>query len=282
MGIHYPLMHGQFGPQRLDWQDLCRGPLTIATYKIFKPWASWFERRSFFVFVFFLSFSHYKSMGAISRHGGHLDLRTVTIFTNIQSPFNKAPHKVGRNLAQGLQRRSRSKVWADGGRTENDHKSSSWACLWLRWAKNQLKIIKRCVSRRGGTIEMTFVFLCVILSVCVSITYLVPLAPPTSFTGYFWNFEDFFLSIWMYMWAWFFLSNYFWLRYYPSELRNSNFKGCVHNSSYIFNWILLKVHVFCHYMKICMWFWIVWIVQSVSKSHWWGFISRKCASRPVL
>ena len=24
---------GQFGPQGLDWQDLCRGPLNIATYK---------------------------------------------------------------------------------------------------------------------------------------------------------------------------------------------------------------------------------------------------------
>ena len=40
----------------------------------------------------FLSFSHYKSMGAISRHGGHLDLQTVTIFTNFQSPFNTWLH----------------------------------------------------------------------------------------------------------------------------------------------------------------------------------------------
>ena len=24
--------HGQFGPQELDWQDLCTGPLNIATY----------------------------------------------------------------------------------------------------------------------------------------------------------------------------------------------------------------------------------------------------------
>ena len=40
----------------------------------------------------FLSFSNYKSMGAISRHGGHLDLRTVTIFTNFQSPFNTRLH----------------------------------------------------------------------------------------------------------------------------------------------------------------------------------------------
>ena len=26
-----PLGYGQFGPIRLDWQDLCRGPLHIAT-----------------------------------------------------------------------------------------------------------------------------------------------------------------------------------------------------------------------------------------------------------
>ena len=31
-----PLGHGQFGHQGLDWQDLCRGPLNIATYKIYK------------------------------------------------------------------------------------------------------------------------------------------------------------------------------------------------------------------------------------------------------
>ena len=38
------------------------------------------------------SFFHYKSMGAISQHGGHLDLCTVTIFTNIPSPFNTRLH----------------------------------------------------------------------------------------------------------------------------------------------------------------------------------------------
>ena len=58
MGVHDSLGHGQFGPKRLDWQDLCKGPLNIATYKIYKLWASWFQRRKF------LSFSHYKSMGA--------------------------------------------------------------------------------------------------------------------------------------------------------------------------------------------------------------------------
>ena len=26
---------GQFGSKGLDWQDLCRGPLNIATYKIY-------------------------------------------------------------------------------------------------------------------------------------------------------------------------------------------------------------------------------------------------------
>ena len=40
---------------------------------------------------------------------------------------------------------------------------------------------------------MALVLLCVIISVCVSITYFVPLAPPTSFIGYLGNFEDFLL-----------------------------------------------------------------------------------------
>ena len=31
-------------------------------------------------------------MGAISQHGGHIDLQTMTIFTNIQSPFNTRLH----------------------------------------------------------------------------------------------------------------------------------------------------------------------------------------------
>ena len=79
-----PLGHDQFGPQGFDWQVLCRGPLNIATYKIYKLWASWFQRRRFF---FFLSFSHYKSMGAIYQHGGHLDLRNMTIFTNFNPPL---------------------------------------------------------------------------------------------------------------------------------------------------------------------------------------------------
>ena len=52
----------------------------------------------------------------------------------------KAPHEVWRKLAHGLQRRSRSNVWMDGRRTDDEgrrtateHNSSSWALL--RWAK---------------------------------------------------------------------------------------------------------------------------------------------------
>ena len=37
-----------------DWQDLCMGPLSIATYKICKLWASWFQRRRFFFIIFFI------------------------------------------------------------------------------------------------------------------------------------------------------------------------------------------------------------------------------------
>ena len=34
MRANGPRACGQFGPQGLDWQDLCRGPLNIATYYI--------------------------------------------------------------------------------------------------------------------------------------------------------------------------------------------------------------------------------------------------------
>ena len=35
----------QFGPQALDMQDLCRGPLDSATYQLYKLWASWCQIR---------------------------------------------------------------------------------------------------------------------------------------------------------------------------------------------------------------------------------------------
>ena len=50
MGVHDPLGRDQFGPQGLDWQDLCRGPLNVTTYKIYKLWVSWFQSRRFFNF----------------------------------------------------------------------------------------------------------------------------------------------------------------------------------------------------------------------------------------
>ena len=81
MGVHSPVGGCQFGPQGLDWQDLCRRPPNIATYKYKSCGPHGFREEDF------LSFSHYKSMGAIYRHGGHLELRTVTIFTNFQSSF---------------------------------------------------------------------------------------------------------------------------------------------------------------------------------------------------
>ena len=42
-----PEVCGQFEPEGLDRQDLSRGPLHIATYKIYKLWAWWFHRRFF-------------------------------------------------------------------------------------------------------------------------------------------------------------------------------------------------------------------------------------------
>ena len=55
----------QFGPQGLDLQDFCRGPLNIATYyNNISCGPRGFREEDF------LSFSHYKSMGAIYGHFG--------------------------------------------------------------------------------------------------------------------------------------------------------------------------------------------------------------------
>ena len=57
MGADDPTGHGQFRPQGLNWQDLCRGPLNIATDLINRLWASWFQRRRFFRLFFFFIIS---------------------------------------------------------------------------------------------------------------------------------------------------------------------------------------------------------------------------------
>ena len=43
--------------------------------------------------IFLKCFPHFKSVGAIYGHGGHLDLRTVIIFTNFYSLFNTRLHR---------------------------------------------------------------------------------------------------------------------------------------------------------------------------------------------
>ena len=67
-------------------------------------------------------------MGAINRHGGHLDLRTVTIFTNFQSPFNTRLHMKFEEIwlrgfrgevVKGVNKQT------DGQRMGSDHNSSS-------------------------------------------------------------------------------------------------------------------------------------------------------------
>ena len=40
MDAKRPSWRGQFGPKGYCWQDLCRGPLDIVTYLIYKLWAS--------------------------------------------------------------------------------------------------------------------------------------------------------------------------------------------------------------------------------------------------
>ena len=59
------IRHGQFGPQGLDWQDLCRRPLNNATNntKYVSSGPHGFREKDF------LSFSHYKSMGANDPQG---------------------------------------------------------------------------------------------------------------------------------------------------------------------------------------------------------------------
>ena len=50
--------HGQFGPQGLDWQDICRDHKTLLHTKYISSGPHGFREEDF------LSFSHYKSMGA--------------------------------------------------------------------------------------------------------------------------------------------------------------------------------------------------------------------------
>ena len=70
----------------LDWQDLCRGSLNIATYTKYM-WASWFQRRRFFeVFPIISLCELYIGMAATLIYG------PVTICTNFQSPFNTRLH----------------------------------------------------------------------------------------------------------------------------------------------------------------------------------------------
>ena len=64
MGANDPRGMASLDPQGHDWQGLCRGPLNIATHSIHKLWAPWFQRRRFF-----LSFSHYQSMGVNDPRG---------------------------------------------------------------------------------------------------------------------------------------------------------------------------------------------------------------------
>ena len=86
----------------------------------------------------FLSFSHYKSMGAIYGHGGHLDLWTTTICTYFQSPFNTRLHiKFEEIWPRGSEEKSFKGVngRTDGetdGRTDGRRTESDLNSLWPR------------------------------------------------------------------------------------------------------------------------------------------------------
>ena len=60
------------------------------------------------------------------------------------------------------------------------------------------------------------------------------------------------------MWYWIFDPIIFYIITALVKSEIAIFKACIHNFSYIFNWILLKFCMFSyHYKKTCMWFWIV-------------------------
>ena len=68
----------------------------------------------------FLRFSHYKSIGDIYRHGGHLDSWTVTIFTNFQYPFNTRLHMKFEQICPGVsEKKSFKDVNGQTGRQTN-------------------------------------------------------------------------------------------------------------------------------------------------------------------
>ena len=122
MGVNDSLRRGQFGPQGLIGRIYVGGHQTLLHTKYNSRGPHCFGEEDF------LSFSHYKSMGAIYRHGGHPDLRTTTICTYFQSPFNTRlqikfegiwPRGFRGEVVQRVNGRT------DGRRTESDHNSSS-------------------------------------------------------------------------------------------------------------------------------------------------------------
>ena len=86
MGANDPLVVASFGPRSFIGRIYVLDHLTLLHTKHISCGPHSFREEDF------LSFFHYKYIGAISQHGGHLDLRTVTIFTNFQSPFNTRRH----------------------------------------------------------------------------------------------------------------------------------------------------------------------------------------------
>ena len=65
----------------------------------------------------FLSFSHYKSMGAIYRHGGHVDLRTAPFLYKFSIPLNTKLHMKFEDIWPGVSEEKSFKGvnrWTDG------------------------------------------------------------------------------------------------------------------------------------------------------------------------
>ena len=78
MYTYDPLGCGQFGAQGLDWQDLCRGHYTLLHTQYISCGSHGFREEDF------LSFSHYKSMGANDPRGmASLDPRGLIDRTDV-------------------------------------------------------------------------------------------------------------------------------------------------------------------------------------------------------
>ena len=84
-------------PWGLDWKDLCRGPLNITTYKIYKLCASWFQRRRFFLVFPIISLLEFMTPWGVA----NLDPRGLIARVYVFQKFDFCMEKrLGLNIGQ--------------------------------------------------------------------------------------------------------------------------------------------------------------------------------------